>query len=392
MKKNGLLFFLLLFINSINAQFQLSEKSEISIVTAGPGTELYEAFGHSAIRIKDPNSKLDLIYNYGVFDFNQPNFYTNFAKGNMIYSLARYDFKYFLASYKRDKRWLIQQVLNLNQQEKQAYFLFLENNALPKSRNYNYDPYFNNCATILRKITDSILDNKVTFTDKYDKSGLTFRDLTNKEIHWNTWGSFGLNLIAGIPLDKKANSKEFLFLPDYVMDSFKNASISVNGKSEKLVKREDLLLKFKENKPKISLLNPFLIFTILCLLVFFITFRDFKKNKRSRFLDFTIFFTTGFIGILLLFLWLFSSHSTAPNNYNILWSFGPNLVIAFLMLKKEPKKWFSHYFKVLLFLMICIPILWILDIQSFPTAVIPLLILLFVRYFFLVKRISNSFS
>ena len=151
-------YFFLLFYLSIystgSAQFQLSECSEISIVTAGPGEELYEAFGHSAIRIKDPVINLDIIYNYGIFDFNQPNFYSNFAKGNMIYSLARYDFKYFLANYKRDQRWLKQQVLFLTQQEKQAYFTYLEKNALQENKNYLYDPYFNNCATILRDITN----------------------------------------------------------------------------------------------------------------------------------------------------------------------------------------------------------------------------------------------
>lgn len=382
MKKNYLfLLFFLVLIKPTKAQVNLSVYSEISIVTAGPGTELYEAFGHSAIRIKDPVLSLDLIYNYGMFDFNQPNFYTNFAKGNMIYSLARYDFKYFLASYKRDKRWLKQQVLNLNQQQKQAYFLFLENNAQPKNKNYNYDPYFNNCATILREITDSILGDKVTFNDKYANTELTFRDLTNQEIHWNTWGSFGLNLIAGTPLDEKVSSKEFLFLPDYVLDSFKNATISIDGKPENLIKKEDVLLDFKEKEPQISVFNPLLIFSLLCVLVLFITYKDFKNNKRSKYLDFIILFITGLIGTLLLFLWFFSTHSTAPNNFNILWAFAPNLLIAFLMLKKKPQKWLKTYFKILFVLLIFIPILWVFDVQAFPITLIPLLILFAVRYY-----------
>lgn len=387
-KKYAFLFFFLLLISSINAQVQLSDKAEISIVTAGPGTELYEAFGHTAIRIKDPVLHFDLIYNYGIFDFNQPNFYTNFAKGNMIYSLARYDFKYFLASYKRDKRWLKQQILNLNQQEKQAYFLFLENNALPKNKNYNYDPYFDNCATKLREITDTVLGDKVTFNDNYENTELTFRELTNKKIHWNTWGSFGLNLIAGTPLDKKATSKEFLFLPDYVLDSFDNATISIDNTSEKLIKREDLLLDFKEKEPEISVFNPFLIFSILCLLVIFITYKDFKIDKRSSYLDFTLLFVSGLIGTLLLFLWLFSTHSTSPNNFNILWAFPCNLIIAFLMLKKQPKKSLKPYFKLLILLLFLIPVLWIFNVQSFPLAVIPLLILSFIRFLFLSRKLN----
>ena len=126
-----LLFFLLIF-KSFQGQVQLSVYSEISVVTAGPGTELYEAFGHSAIRIKDPMLQLDLIYNFGMFDFNQPNFYSNFVKGKLLYSLGRYPFEYFLTSYQQDKRWVKQQVLNLTQDEKQAFFTYLENNAFPR--------------------------------------------------------------------------------------------------------------------------------------------------------------------------------------------------------------------------------------------------------------------
>ena len=79
------------------------------------------------------------------------------------------------------------------------------------------------------------------------------------------------------------------------------------------------------------------------------------------------------IGVILLFLWFFSTHSTAPNNFNILWAFAPNLVIAFLILKKKQPKWLHLYFKFLLILLICIPILWLAKIQTYPIVIIPLL-------------------
>ena len=370
---------------------QLSVYAEVSIVTAGPGEELYEAFGHSAIRIKDPVLNLDLIYNYGMFDFNQPNFLLNFAKGNMIYSLARYDFKYFLASYRKDKRWVKQQVLNLTQQEKQAYFIFLERNATPKNRNYLYDPYFDNCATKLRDITKSVLGSKLTFNDNHTEKELTFRQLTNHEIHWNSWGTFGLNLIAGTKLDQKATFKEYMYLPDYVYSSFKNATVYLENQPIKLVKKEDFLIKFKEKQPKTSLFSPFLIFSILAFSGIYITYKDYKKNKRTKWIDFILFFTTGFIGCILFFLWFFSTHSTAPNNFNLLWAFAPNLIIAFLLLKKKPQKeWLKKYLFLLMIFILLIPILSITKIQAFPVAVTPLLILLFVRYYFLSKRLLSS--
>ena len=387
MKKKILALLVLCFfsITKNNAQVQLSVYSEISIVTAGPGEELYEKFGHSAIRIKDPLLKLDLIYNYGVFDFNAPNFYTNFAEGTMYYILARYDFKYFLESYKRDKRWLKQQVLNLNQVEKQQFFNYLENNVLPENATYLYDPFFDNCATKLRDVTNVILNGTVVLNSEKIPNNKTLRELMNQEIYWNTWGNFGINLIAGTILDIKRNQLAYTYLPDYIFKTFKNGKIKKQGQLKNLVKREDSLLKFEEASSSPSLFSPFIVFTFILLIVLFITFRDVKNNKRTAYLDFIIFFITGLMGLILAYLWLFSSHKTAPNNFNVLWAFLPNIVVAFFILKGIAKKWLQKYIIALLICLGIIPLLWFLRIQVFPIAVIPLLILLFVRYLFIYK-------
>jgi hypothetical protein len=389
MKKNYLfLLFFLLLIKPLQAQVQLSVYSEISIVTAGPGSVLYEAFGHSAIRIKDPVLQLDLIYNYGIFDFNTPDFYTNFTKGNLLYKLARYDFKYFLASYKKDKRWVKQQVLNLNQQQKQAFLIYLENNALPENATYFYDPYFNNCATILRDITSTILKDQVIFSDNNLNKNLSFRQLMDKEIPWNTWGSFGINFILGSKLDTKPDFKQYMYLPDYVYSIFKNSTLFVKNQPESLVKREDNLLDYKELEQKISIFSPFLIFSIISFIGIFFTYRDYKKKKRTKWLDFTLLFATGTLGIVVIFLWFFSDHSTTPNNFNFLWAFAPNVFIAFLVLKQHPKKWLHAYFKFLIFMLGLIPVFWVFEIQLFPISAIPLLILLFIRYLYVSKKMN----
>lgn len=390
MKKNYLfLLFFLLLIKPLQAQVQLSVYSEISIVTAGPGSVLYEAFGHSAIRIKDPVLQLDLIYNYGIFDFNTPDFYTNFTKGNLLYKLARYDFKYFLASYKRDKRWVKQQVLNLNQQQKQAFLIYLENNAQPENATYFYDPYFNNCATILRDITSTILKDKVIFSDNNLDKNSSFRQLMDKEIPWNTWGSFGINFILGSKLDTKPDFKQYMYLPDYVYSIFKNSTLFVKNQPESLVKREDTLLDYKELEQKISIFSPFLIFSIISFIGIFFTYTDYKKKKRTKWLDFTLLFATGILGIIVVFLWFFSDHSTTPNNFNFLWAFAPNVLIAFLVLKQHPKKWLHAYFKFLIFMLGLIPVFWVLEIQLLPISTIPLLILLFIRYLYVSKKLNS---
>ena len=129
---------------------RLSQNARISVLTCGSGDELYSAFGHTAFRVQDSVLGLDVVYNYGTFDFDQPNFYLNFAKGNMVYSLSRTRFANFLLEYEADKRWIREQILDLDQAEKNKFLAFLEDNYRPENRNYLYDPLFNNCSNIFR--------------------------------------------------------------------------------------------------------------------------------------------------------------------------------------------------------------------------------------------------
>src|ERR1700732_3889046 len=67
---------------------RLSAGAEVSLITYTPGEELYQSFGHSSIRVRDELLGLDRLYNFGVFDFETPNFYVKFAHGDLLYQLA----------------------------------------------------------------------------------------------------------------------------------------------------------------------------------------------------------------------------------------------------------------------------------------------------------------
>tara|TARA_B110000908_G_scaffold69208_1_gene83523 strand:- start:1271 stop:2455 length:1185 start_codon:yes stop_codon:yes gene_type:complete len=389
-KKYFLLLCFLSFLNVSNAQINLSVYSEVSIVTADAGSELFEAFGHAAIRIKDPVLQLDVIYNYGMFDFNAPNFYTNFVKGKLNYQLGRQRFNQFINSYNYQKRNVQQQVLNLSQQEKQAFFLYLENNAAPKNRDYWYDPYYNNCATKLRDITTTILGDQVTFTKLHQpQKKYSLRALMRQEIPWNTWGSFGINLALGNKLDVIATESQYMYLPNYIFQKFRIATRIQNGEIVDLVKREDLLLKHKKQSYKSQLLSPLFVFILLSLLGFLITYKDYTETKRTKWFDFLILFITGIIGVVVLFLWFFTDHTTTPNNFNFLWAFAPNLLMAFLLLNEKLKHWFSSYFKFVTVLLILMLLFWIIGIQSFPFAILPFVLFLIIRYLFIQRYFST---
>lgn len=392
MKK--LYFSLFLFITILQGVFsqnlRLSVYSEVSILTAGPGNELFETFGHSAIRVKDPVLKMDYVFNYGVFDFNQPNFYSNFAQGRLEYFLGVSRFDRFVEIYRKDKRWMKEQILELTVDEKNIVFNFLRNNAQPENAFYLYDPYFDNCSTKLRDITEDLLATKSELSGSYTEEGLTLRKLMNRELPWNTWGSFGINLALGTKLDQKISYEDYMYLPDYLYLSFKDAKKIEDGVSKPLVKKEVVILDFKEEKFQLSWLNPAFVLSLLLLITIVITFRDMKRSKNSKWLDFSIMLTTGLIGVLIVFLWFFTDHKTTPNNFNILWAFAPNLIVAFFLLKKNTPSWISIYLKVCLLLIAILFVLWVLGVQLFSLALLPLIGILILRYWYLSRLLTSK--
>src|SRR3982751_2050087 len=100
----------------------------ISLLTCAPGQELYSTFGHTAIRITDSVTRTDIVYNYGTFDFDDPNFYMKFVRGKLDYFLSADQFPDFMYEYEETQRSVAEQVLNLNCAQKQQIIQALATN------------------------------------------------------------------------------------------------------------------------------------------------------------------------------------------------------------------------------------------------------------------------
>lgn len=388
-----LFFLLILFLSTkflIGQNLQLSTYAEISVVTYGPGEALFEKFGHTAVRIKDPLLRLDLVYNYGIFDTSEANFYVNFTKGFMKYKLVRYPFINSVESYKNDKRWVKQQVLNLSVKEKNQIFGFLEQNAHPKNASYYYDPFFDNCSTKPKNILFHALVDKIVLNDNFIVQEKTIRQLMNSELHWNTWGSLGINIALGNRLDRIATPQEYAFLPDYVFKILAVSKVKRNEKLEDLVLKTETILDFEEKIARSDKISPFIVFLILAIIGIFITIKDYKNASRTKWIDVFLLSITGIFGVLIIFLWFFTNHSTAPNNFNFIWAFAPNFIVAFFLLKVRVPKWICVYYKVLVSLLCILPILWITGLQTFPLSLLSFYLLLLVRYVYVMKFIKGS--
>jgi hypothetical protein len=379
-------FFFLLFITAIASgqDIPLSNSAEISIITVGPGTNLNDSFGHNGFRIKDESRNIDVIYDYGRYDFNTPNFYLKFAQGKLLYEIGYVNFDPFLNYYKRQNRWIKEQVLNLNYSEKQALFKYLQTNATPENKKYKYDFFYDNCATKMRDVLIELLGDKLEYKENHITENYTFRELIQKNVKANSWGSLGMDVAIGAVVDRKAKPIEYQFLPEYVFEGANNAVVTRNNEEVELVKKYNYLFEAEKQESRTNFfLSPFFVFGCLGICLIFITYKDFKNKTRSRITDLLIFLITGIVGVLLLLLWIATDHTATVNNYNLLWAFPFSILFVLHIFKKFPRAWLRRYVFFLIILLVLLAIHWSTGVQAFAIGLAPLLVALGIRYVYL---------
>eukprot|EP01093_Parvamoeba_rugata_P008626 TRINITY_DN2467_c0_g1_i1.p1 TRINITY_DN2467_c0_g1~~TRINITY_DN2467_c0_g1_i1.p1 ORF type:complete len:395 (+),score=53.23 TRINITY_DN2467_c0_g1_i1:579-1763(+) len=379
-----LTFFLMLLFASFWGQSQnveLSPLSKISLLTVGTGEDLAAKFGHSAIRLQDPTLGIDEVYGYGTYDFEDPNFYLNFTRGKLSYTISRIPFKYFDYSYQQEKRWIREQVLELDVQQRTKIVAFLENNLLPENKKYKYDFLFDNCATRIPMVFEKTLGSTFNFDYSYLEDQLTFRELIRLKLNPNSWSNFGIDLALGSVIDREATPYEHLFLPIYVYEQMKHTTL--DGKP--IVKKESVLLDIPEQENRaLIFLTPLFWLGILLVLVCYITYTDYKNFRRNKWLDFFLFSVTGLAGVLIVFLWFGTDHLATKGNFNSLWAFAPNIFIAFLIAKRNIPEWIITYTIFLTILLGITCVLWMFKIQVFSILLVIVLLALAVRYLYLI--------
>lgn len=370
--------FLLLWVALVTCLMVSAQKDSshlrISILTCAPGDELYATFGHTAIRITDSSSHTDFVYNYGTFDFNDPDFYSKFTRGKLDYFLSVAMLPEFMYEYRVEKRDVSEQELRLTDSVKRAILTALNQNLSGDAKYYKYDFLYNNCTSRVRDILiqyaglrpDQILvPNKTSFRNMLHE----YLDKGAK-----SWSKLGIDLLLGSPIDKLVNIPESMFLPDYLM---KGIDSSVHSKGSEILQQKILLYKgMKMEEPFRN--RPFYFFSVLALIVAGISFINHKAAKQlTRVIDCMLFLVTGLIGFLLLFMWFGTKHASCADNYNLLWAL-PTHVIAAFALWKNPG-WLQKYFSFSSVLYVLILLSYFFLPQQMNTGFIPLILLLLFR-------------
>jgi hypothetical protein len=377
-----------LFLFQANAQLQLSKESEVSILTIGPGFVLNDAFGHSAIRIKDPLQNIDLIFDYGRYDFQAKGFYLNFAKGKLDYEIGWTYSEDFISNYKLQQRRVTAQIINLTLTEKQNLFEGLQTNIQPQNKSYSYDFFYNNCATKIKDVLVDTSNKNISFLTPENFEQLSFRELIRSHVPQNSWGGLGIDAALGSVIDRLASVEEHLFLPKYLDEILKHSKF--DPEASKLVLRSEVLNQTQKSKPSTFWWSPLVILGLVSITIIGMTYYDWTSKSRNKFLDALLFFTTGSIGILILFLWFATDHTATAYNYNFLWAFGFNLIMLPTVLKPKPKKRFVGYLKFLILLLTLMLLHSLTGVQAFNYTIIPLWIALLIRYGFLIHWFSQK--
>jgi hypothetical protein len=302
-----LLFFGLFTSSQLVAQDSTKNRLQISVLTCASGEDVYTAWGHTAIRILDSTNQTDLVYNFGTFDFDTPNFLVEFLKGNLQYFLSVDYFQNFIAEYQYYGRSIKEQVLILTDAEKTKWQIALQKNLEGTNRYYLYNFITDNCTTRVK-------DGLYQFTN-YKVPPSTIKSFRTHVVEAPyqqgiPWIGLGIDVLLGAVSDKTPSPLQAGFLPDLLFDQ-----IAIQPNHIVATQNYD----FTKTTP-VKQTDP--IYYIIGLMIVYLFVG--KWNARwaviaAKFLDVILLFIFGLGGLLLVYMSIFSLHTACHDNFNIAW-------------------------------------------------------------------------
>ena len=319
-KKISLLIFIISSLNfGFSQEIKLSPDAKVSVLTCGLGNESYSLFGHTAIRIKDDSNHLDVVYNYGAFDFATPNFIAKFTKGDLQYFIVANSYQDFIYSYNYEQRSVFEQDLLISNDLKQQLFERLTASLISEERYYTYKFIDKNCTTMVVDILNATLGS--TIIQKKENTDITYRTVLYPYFKNQFYYKLGISIIFGTKVDQKATK---IFLPFELLESLKTAKYDYKP----LCSEVKTLISFDKEFPFSWYNNAYSYLIVLALILFL--------NKKS--INLVLLSFLGLMGIFFFSVGFYSLHRELEYNYNML-LFNPTLLILVYFMLRKKKKW-----------------------------------------------------
>lgn len=333
---------LILMLTALVALAVRGEVPRVSLLTALPGGEIYELEGHTGLRVQSAGS--DYVVNWGIFDFNSPNFVYRFVKGETDYLCAAYPTDFFLEDYRRQGRAVVEQPLLLDSVQTMRLIGLIEENLRPENRVYRYNYVKDNCAT-----RPLLLIEQACGQPLISSGGMltSFRNEMRRYHRDYPWYQFGIDLALGRGIDAPIGDREAAFAPVMLMDEV--------GRSPLVGPAQTIGEQTLEPHRTPLLLTP-MAFSLLVLILSLIV-----KGRWTKVFDTVLFTLYGLTGCILFFLVFVSTHEATSPNLLLLWLNPLCLLGALLQWIKSAKKlkvcYFFLNFALIILLAILAPLL-----------------------------------
>lgn len=339
---------------------------QVSLLTCAPGEEVYELYGHTALRVRNESSGEDLVFNYGIFDFDTPNFAWRFMTGQTDYTIGVSRYTAFARAYERHGRCVVEQVLNLRPAEEARLYAALVGDWAEPDWTYRYNLLYDNCATrVVDRIRESV-DGRLILPPA-DRI-LTFRDILHEfSAEVSPWYCFGEDLLLGAAVDRPIPVERQLFAPYYVERYLDRAYVlEADGSRRPLVERKQMAVQVAAAANQPFGLPVMWAFVLLFAAMVALACRELSRGKQWLVVDYVLMALQGLVGTLIAFLFFLSEHPAVDTNW-LLVLLNP-LPLLYLPVKmwrdRHGRK--DYYYPVLLLALLVYGGVVLLDVQKIP--------------------------
>lgn len=351
----------------------------ISILTCSPGTEVYELYGHTALRVQRLDCGEDWAFNYGVFNFHAPHFAWRFTLGQCDYMIAACPFHYFMEEYVERGSSVTEQVLNLSSEEAHRLFALLVLNMRPENKIYRYNFLTNNCTTKVRDKIEEAVEGEVVYPQ--DDRRWTYRELMHQYTIDSPWAELGNDILLGATVDTVLTDRTAMFLPERLLKYCDTALIyDQMGNRRPLVAKTQILTPLRPQVVEpgfpLSPLMCSLLFLVFCLAVLAL---EQWMHRMIWGWDILLMLAHGACGLVLTFLFLFSEHPSLDANWQI-WVFHPLPLFCIPWVVRcavKRKICLYHYINGAILTLFIVFVAWIP--QDFCQIIVPLALALLTR-------------
>jgi hypothetical protein len=301
----------------------------VTVITFSPGELVWERFGHNALWIHDGRAGTDIAWNWGLFDFAQPDFLQRFLSGDTRYWMAGEDAYRMIAAYHEVGRTITLQRLDLTQQQAAALRDFVRWNSLEENKYYRYDYFRDNCSTRLRDAIDRVLGGALKRATDSVQTPLTYRGESVRLTSGLLPEQLGIDVALGRPADRPISEWQSFFIPMRLRDGLRTVTVPRPGGTPVALVSDQRTIPPTSgpgvtvpNEPPSLVLRYCLLGVLLAAVA--VVLRAIGKSNRAGLWALSLFgmlwsLLCGVIGLVLIYMWAFTRH--------VFWGWNENLLL-----------------------------------------------------------------